>query len=184
MSIEQARRIRELEEEPSATREKLAQAVLEVDLLKKHPNSPFASASRGYIDTQRRLARSRGGVPNDRSVGLDVLLPAQTPAGLARARGRGAARCHRSGAGRLPEGRLPHTVQRYLRRRGRFVGERRIRQEMKRFSLHAEIKRAFVHTTDSNHSHRARVYPKTGCPGGASLASTRPGRRISPTSAS
>jgi putative transposase len=49
------------------------------------------------------------------------------------------------------------TVQCYLRRRGRFVGERRIRRIMKRFSLHAEIKRAFVHTTDSNHSHR--VYP-------------------------
>lgn len=49
------------------------------------------------------------------------------------------------------------TAQRYLRRRGRFVGERRIRRVMKQFSLHAEIKRAFVHTTDSNHSHR--VYP-------------------------
>jgi transposase-like protein len=60
VSIEQARRIRELEEERSATREKLAQAVLEVDLLKKlQPNSPFASASSGYIDTKRQLARSR-----------------------------------------------------------------------------------------------------------------------------
>jgi putative transposase len=49
------------------------------------------------------------------------------------------------------------TVQRYLRRRGRWVGERKIRRIMKQFSLHAEIKRAFVHTTDSNHSHR--VYP-------------------------
>lgn len=49
------------------------------------------------------------------------------------------------------------TVQVYLRRQGRFVGERRIRRIMKRFSLHAEIRRAFVHTTDSNHSHR--VYP-------------------------
>ncbi len=49
------------------------------------------------------------------------------------------------------------TVQRYLRRRGRWVGERRIRRIMKRFSLQAEIKRAFVHTTDSNHSHR--VFP-------------------------
>lgn len=48
-------------------------------------------------------------------------------------------------------------VQVYLRRRGRFVGERRIRRIMKQFSLQAEIKRAFVHTTDSNHSHR--VYP-------------------------
>jgi putative transposase len=49
------------------------------------------------------------------------------------------------------------TVRRYLRRRGRWVGERRIRRVMRQFSLHAEIKRAFVHTTDSNHSHR--VYP-------------------------
>lgn len=49
------------------------------------------------------------------------------------------------------------TAQRYLRRTGRFVGERRIRRIMRQFSLHAEIRRAFVHTTDSNHSHR--VYP-------------------------
>ncbi len=49
------------------------------------------------------------------------------------------------------------TVQRYLRRGRRWVGERTIRRMMKRFSLHAEIQRAFVHTTDSNHSHR--VYP-------------------------
>lgn len=49
------------------------------------------------------------------------------------------------------------TVQQYLKRRGRFIGERRIRRVMKQFSLHAEIKRAFVATTDSDHSHR--VYP-------------------------
>ena len=49
------------------------------------------------------------------------------------------------------------TVRRYLRRRGRRVGERRIRRIMRQFSLHAEIRRAFVHTTDSSHSHR--VYP-------------------------
>lgn len=61
VSIEQARRIRELEEELAATREKLAQTVLEVDLLKKlQPNSPFASASSGYIDTKQKLARLRG----------------------------------------------------------------------------------------------------------------------------
>ena len=55
------------------------------------------------------------------------------------------------------------TVQCYLRRRGRSVGERRIRRVMKQFSLHAEIKRAFIHTTDSTHSHR--VYPNRlpGC---------------------
>ena len=46
------------------------------------------------------------------------------------------------------------TVQCYLRRRGRSVGERRIRRVMKQFSLHVEIKRAFIHTTDSNHAHR------------------------------
>lgn len=49
------------------------------------------------------------------------------------------------------------TVGQYLKRRGRFVGERKIRRIMRRFSLQAEVKRAFVHTTDSNHSHR--VYP-------------------------
>ena len=61
VSLEQARRIRELEEELAATREKLAQTVLEVDLLKKlQPNSPFASVTSGYIDTKRQLTRSRG----------------------------------------------------------------------------------------------------------------------------
>ena len=61
VSIEQARKIRELEEEPAATQQKLSQTMREVDLLKKlQPHSPFASASSGYIDTQRRLARSRG----------------------------------------------------------------------------------------------------------------------------
>jgi putative transposase len=49
------------------------------------------------------------------------------------------------------------TVHVYLRRKGRWIGERRIRRVMKRFCLHAEIKRAFVCTTDSNHPHR--VYP-------------------------
>jgi transposase-like protein len=61
VSLEQARRIRELEEELAATREKLAQTVLEVDLLKKlQPNSPFARGSSGYIDTKRQLARRSG----------------------------------------------------------------------------------------------------------------------------
>jgi transposase InsO family protein len=49
------------------------------------------------------------------------------------------------------------TVQVYLRRQGQPVGERRIRRIMRKYSLQAEIERAFVHTTDSNHSHR--VYP-------------------------
>ena len=61
VSIEQARRIRELEEELAATRQRLAQTLLECDLLKKlQPNSPFANASSGYIDTKRLLVRSRG----------------------------------------------------------------------------------------------------------------------------
>lgn len=61
MSIDQARRIRELEEELAATQQKLAQTVLENDLLKKlQPNSPFASVSSGYVDTKRLLARSKG----------------------------------------------------------------------------------------------------------------------------
>jgi transposase-like protein len=61
VSLEQARRIRELEEELAATREKLAQTVLENDLLKKlQPNSPFARRSSGYIETKQLLARLRG----------------------------------------------------------------------------------------------------------------------------
>jgi len=48
-------------------------------------------------------------------------------------------------------------VQEYLRRSGIVAGERKIRRVMKKFALHARLKRAFVATTDSNHSHR--VYP-------------------------
>lgn len=59
VSIEQAKRIRELEEELAATQQKLAQSVLENELLKKL-HSPFASASSGYIETKRVLARLRG----------------------------------------------------------------------------------------------------------------------------
>ena len=61
VSLEQARRIRELEEELSETQKKLAQTVLENDLLKKlQPDSPFARRSSGYIETKQLLARSRG----------------------------------------------------------------------------------------------------------------------------
>jgi len=61
VSIEQARRIRELEEELAATQQKLAQTVLENDLLKKlQPNSPFARKSSGYVDMRQQLARWRG----------------------------------------------------------------------------------------------------------------------------
>jgi putative transposase len=48
-------------------------------------------------------------------------------------------------------------VQEYLRRAGIDVGERKIRRIMKKYDLQAKLKRAFVATTDSNHSHR--VYP-------------------------
>ena len=61
MSFEQARRIRDLEEELTATQEKLAQTVVENELLKNFkPNSPFAKKSSGYIETKQLLARSRG----------------------------------------------------------------------------------------------------------------------------
>ena len=61
VSLDQARRIRELEEELAATQRRLAQSVLEVDLLKKSlPASLLASVSSGYIDTKRLLARSKG----------------------------------------------------------------------------------------------------------------------------
>ncbi len=49
------------------------------------------------------------------------------------------------------------TVRQYLHRLGVRVGERRLRRVMGKFGLRARIKRAFVRTTDSNHSHR--VYP-------------------------
>ena len=49
------------------------------------------------------------------------------------------------------------SVLRYLRRQGNPVGERKVRRIMKKFGLHAKLKRAFVVTTDSQHSHR--VYP-------------------------
>lgn len=49
------------------------------------------------------------------------------------------------------------TMLHYLDRRGVRVGERKLRRIMKKYDLHARLKRAFVATTDSNHSHR--VYP-------------------------
>lgn len=64
-TAEQARRIRELEEELAATQKKLAQTVVEKelfeDLVKKtDPNSPFARRSSSFIDTKNALARSKG----------------------------------------------------------------------------------------------------------------------------
>ena len=49
------------------------------------------------------------------------------------------------------------TMIHYLRRDGVRVGEPKLRRVMKEYDLHAKIRRAFVVTTDSNHSHR--VYP-------------------------
>ncbi len=61
VSIEQARKIRGLEEELDATQKKLAQTVLENELLKKlQPTSPFARKSSGYIETKQLLVRARG----------------------------------------------------------------------------------------------------------------------------
>jgi transposase-like protein len=64
-SVDQARRIRELEEELAATQKKLAQTVVEKelfeDLVKKtDPNSQFAKRSSSFIDTKNALARSKG----------------------------------------------------------------------------------------------------------------------------
>ena len=49
------------------------------------------------------------------------------------------------------------TMIRYLDRSGCRVGERKLRRIMKKYDLHARIRRAFIRTTDSNHPHR--VYP-------------------------
>jgi len=63
VSLDQARQIRELEEELEASQKKIAQLVLENDLLKKIPiNSPFERKSSGYIETKQLLARSKGRV--------------------------------------------------------------------------------------------------------------------------
>ena len=49
------------------------------------------------------------------------------------------------------------TMLHYLQRSGIRVGERKLRRIMKKYDLYARIRRAFVATTDSAHSHR--VYP-------------------------
>ena len=49
------------------------------------------------------------------------------------------------------------TMIRYLKKSGVRVGERKLRRIMKKYDLQARIRRAFVATTDSNHSHK--VYP-------------------------
>ena len=61
VSLDQARQIRELEEELEATQKKLAQTILENDLLKKiQPSSAFARKPSGYIETKQLLDRSKG----------------------------------------------------------------------------------------------------------------------------
>lgn len=64
-SAEQARRIRELEEQLQATQQKLAQSVVERELLeelvkKTDPSSAFARRSSSFVDIKNALARSRG----------------------------------------------------------------------------------------------------------------------------
>lgn len=62
VSLEQARKIRELEEELEATQKKLAQTIVENELLKKlHQDySPLGKRSSGYIETKQLVARSKG----------------------------------------------------------------------------------------------------------------------------
>lgn len=63
VSYEQARRIRELEEELEAYKEKVADQAMVIDLLKKlQPNSASEKRSSGYIETKRSLARRNGRV--------------------------------------------------------------------------------------------------------------------------
>ena len=59
-SPEQARKIRELEEELAAYKLKVAELTLHNDLLKKlHPNFQSEKRSSGYIETRNALARSK-----------------------------------------------------------------------------------------------------------------------------
>lgn len=61
VSFEQARKIRELEEELEAYQKKVAQLTLENDLLKKlHPNLAFEKRSNGYVAMRRQLDPGKG----------------------------------------------------------------------------------------------------------------------------
>jgi transposase-like protein len=67
VSLEQARRIRELEEQLEATQKKLANLAVENELLgelvkKTDPHSAFARRSSSYADIKLALARSKGRV--------------------------------------------------------------------------------------------------------------------------
>jgi transposase-like protein len=60
VTLEQARRILELEEELEDYQKKVAQLTLENDLLKKlQPSYQSAKRSSGYIETKRSLGQSR-----------------------------------------------------------------------------------------------------------------------------
>jgi transposase-like protein len=65
VSLDQARRIRELEEELEATQKRLAKQVVYNELLeelvkKTDPNSAYAKRSSSYADIKLALARSKG----------------------------------------------------------------------------------------------------------------------------
>ena len=61
VSFEQARKIRELEEELEAYQKKVAQLTLENDLLKKlHPNLTSEKRSTGYVAMKRQLDPGKG----------------------------------------------------------------------------------------------------------------------------
>jgi transposase-like protein len=63
VSPEQARRIRELEEELEAYKAKIAEQAIEIDLLKKlHPSLACERRSSGYIGIKRRLGQRNGRV--------------------------------------------------------------------------------------------------------------------------
>lgn len=67
VTLEQARRIRELEEELTATQKKLAQLSVENECLselvkKTDPSSPYAKKSTGFAELTAALARSKGRV--------------------------------------------------------------------------------------------------------------------------
>lgn len=65
VTLDQARRIRELEEELLATQKKLAQVSIENECLgelvkKIDPSSPYARRSSGFVELKAALARSKG----------------------------------------------------------------------------------------------------------------------------
>ena len=65
LSVDQARKIRELEEELTATQKKLAQLSIENELLsdlvkKTDPSSQFAKRSSGYAEIKIALGRPKG----------------------------------------------------------------------------------------------------------------------------